>query len=106
MISPLALPRHAQIVLLIAAGLGFVATLLDPDPATLQIIIGAVSLGAFGEAIREMRDANANEADEGLTRHFDRATGNLVWVTLAMLPAIMIAIGLRRLFGFEGLTFL
>lgn len=101
--DPRGLPRQAKGVLLLAAGLSCLASFFADDGASL-LMIAVICVGAYGEAVREVRDARDDDSELGLLPDiYERALANAYWVGFAMLIGVMIGNLVRRATGFEGM---
>ncbi|MEL6572071.1 MAG: hypothetical protein AAFQ64_10450 [Pseudomonadota bacterium] len=101
--DPRGLPRKAKGVLLLAAGLSCVAAFFADDGGSLMMI-AVICAGAYGEAVREVRDARDDDRDVGLLPDiYERALANAYWVGFAMLLGVMIGNLIRRVTVFEGM---
>ena len=101
--DPRGLPRQARFVLLLAGGLSCVAALFADDGASLMMI-AVICAGAYGEAVRDVRDARDDDGEMGLLPDiYERALGNAYWVGFAMLIGVLISNLNRSSTSYEGM---
>ena len=98
--DPRRLPTDARWVLFGAAILAFGFNIMGDQLGVGTAMIAILAASAFGETMHDLRDAE----DEGLPEIrvrtvFDRATSNLYWTGLAVVPTAFLGVGIRQLAG-------